>query len=104
MSNQKTVQRLLLSYCQLPGLDSGMVDPQQRINVIHRLRPNIREFLDFGGRVLYLKFRGLVMTSYDIIGDPANLVIGQGKSKLFYSRLDRVPACEAVTSTPTLSQ
>ena len=44
------------------------------------------------------------MTSYDIIGDPANLVIGQGESKLFYSRLDRVPASKAVTSTPTVGQ
>lgn len=64
VSNQKTIQRLLLSHCQLSGLDSGMVDPQQRVNVIHRLRPNIRELLDFSGCVLYLKFSRV---SYDVI-------------------------------------
>ena len=51
---EQTIQRLLLSDGKLTGLDTGVIDTQERVDVVHGLCPDISELLDFGGGVLDL--------------------------------------------------
>jgi len=54
MPLEQTVECLLLTDSKFARLDARMVDTKQSINIIHRLRSNIREFLNFGSSVLNL--------------------------------------------------
>jgi hypothetical protein len=55
-----------------------VVDTQERVDVVHRLRADVRELLDLRGRVL-------------------DLLVGEDEPELLDARLDRVPAGEAVS-------
>ena len=55
MLKQEPIQRLLLPNRQFSRLDTGVVHTKERIDVIHGLRADVCEFLDFGGGVLDLQ-------------------------------------------------
>ena len=74
---QQAVESLLLANGQLAGLNAGVVDTEQRIDVVHRLRADIRELLDLRGDVL-------------------DLVVGEREAELLDTALDGVPAREPV--------
>jgi len=52
---EETIKRLLLSNCQFARLDTGVVYPEERINVVHGLCSDISELLDLGGGVFDLE-------------------------------------------------
>ena len=52
---QETIERLMLSNGELAGLDARVVDTEQRVDVVHGLRTDVRELLDLGGGVLDLR-------------------------------------------------
>jgi hypothetical protein len=54
MPLQEFVELLALSDDEFTGLDSGVVDTQDHVNILHRLCANISEFLDLGSRILDL--------------------------------------------------
>ena len=54
MLAQQAIKCLLLSDRELPRLDTGMVHTQEGVDVVHGLRPHVREFLDLSGGVLDL--------------------------------------------------
>jgi hypothetical protein len=62
---------------KLAGLDAGVIDTEQGVDVIHGLRADVGELLDLGGDVL-------------------DLVVGEREAELLNTALDRVPAGETV--------
>ena len=74
---QQAVERLALARGELAGLDARVVDTQERVDVVHRLRADVRELLDLGGDVL-------------------DLLVGELEAELLDTALDGVPAGEAV--------
>ena len=78
VSAQQSVQRLLLSDRKLSRLDSRVVNPQQRVNVVHGLRANVGQLLDLGRSILDLSIRHCEL-------------------QLLYPRLDGVPAGQTVS-------
>jgi hypothetical protein len=71
---EQAVERLLLPDSELTRLNARVVDAQEGVNVVHRLRAHVRELLDLGRRVL-------------------DLFVGQLEVKLLNARLDGIPAC-----------
>ena len=67
----------MLADLELAGLDAGVVDAKQGVDVVHRLGANVRKLLDLGGGVL-------------------DLIVVQLESELFDARLDGVPAGQAM--------
>jgi hypothetical protein len=52
---EETIKRLLLSNGEFARLDTGVIHPEEGVNVVHGLCSNISEFLDLGGGVLDLE-------------------------------------------------
>ena len=52
---QETVEGFLLADRELSGLDAGVVDTQEGIDIVHRLCPHVGELLDLSGDILDLK-------------------------------------------------
>jgi hypothetical protein len=75
---EETVESLLLTASKLAALNARMVDTKEGIDVVHGLRSDVGELLDLSGDVL-------------------DLVIVEGKAKLFDTRLDGVPTRQTVT-------
>lgn len=71
---EQAIQRLLLPNRELAGLDARVVDAQERVDVVHRLRAHVGELLDLG--------RGVF-----------DLGVAQLQSELLDARFDGVPAC-----------
>ena len=55
MLAQQTVKGFPVADLQLSGGDTGVVDTEQRIDVVHGLRADVRELLDLGSCVLDLR-------------------------------------------------
>jgi len=51
---EETVKRLLLSDGKFAGLDARVIHPEEGVNVVHGLCPDVSEFLDLGGGILDL--------------------------------------------------
>ena len=51
MSPQETIKGLLLSDRELTGLDAGVVDPQERVDVVHGLCPDVGKLLYLGSSI-----------------------------------------------------
>ena len=51
---EQPVEGLLLADRELARLDARVVHTQERVDVVHRLRADVRELLDLGGDVLDL--------------------------------------------------
>jgi len=51
---QKLLQDLLVTDLQLTTVDSGMVDSQNSVDIVHALSPRVGQLLDLGGSVLDL--------------------------------------------------
>lgn len=51
---EQGIEGLLLSNRKLSRLDSGVIDTQKRVHIVHRLGADIRELLDLVGSVLDL--------------------------------------------------
>ena len=54
MLPEKAVQSFLLANRELSGLNAGVIDAKQRVNVVHRLCTDVCQFLDLGGSILDL--------------------------------------------------
>ena len=54
---QETIECFLLANSELAGLDTRVVDTEERVDVVHGLRAHVGELLDLGGRVLDLRRR-----------------------------------------------
>ena len=80
MSPQETVKSLLLSNSKLARLDAGMVDPQERIDIIHGLCADVGKFLDLGCGIL-------------------DLIVSELETKLLNSGLDSIPAGQTMSGT-----
>ena len=76
---EQTVQRLLLSNGKLARLDTGVIDAQKRVYVVHGLCPDVGELLDLGSGIL-------------------DLLVGQLQAQLLDTGLDRIPASQTVST------
>ncbi len=54
MLSQEPIQGFLLTYGQFTGLDAGVVDTKEGIDIIHGLGTDVRKFFDLGCRILDL--------------------------------------------------
>lgn len=81
MPPQQPVQRLFLPNRQFSRLDSRVINPQQRIHIVHRLRAYIGQLLDLRSRIL-------------------DLLVRHRQLQLLHTGLDGIPARETV-SVPT---
>ena len=52
---QEAVKSFLLTNGKLTGLDTGVIDTKERVNIVHRLSTDVSEFLDLGSGVLDLE-------------------------------------------------
>lgn len=75
---EQILQHLLLSDLEFTGVDGGVVDTQDGVDVFHTLGLDVCELLDLGGSVL-------------------DLLVGHVEVELFHSRLDGVPSCQSMT-------
>jgi len=71
---EELVQDSRLSNLETSRLDGSVIDPQDHIDILHRLCPDIGKFLDLGSSIL-------------------DLFIVEFEVELFDSRLDGVPSC-----------
>lgn len=77
MGAKEAVERLLLADRELATLDTGVVHAQDGVDVVEALSADVRELLDLRGDVL-------------------DLVVRERERELLNTRLDGVPACEAM--------
>lgn len=76
---EETVEGFLLANGELAGLDAGVVNTQDGVDVVERLGSDVCEFLDLRGDVL-------------------DLLVGESEVELFDTRLDGVPSSKTMTA------
>lgn len=82
---EETVEGLLLADLELTTLDTGVIDTEEGVDVVHGLRADVRELLDLGGDVL-------------------DLGVVEGKTQLLDTRLDGIPSGQTMTNGNVASQ
>ena len=96
---QESVQCRLLPYGKLAGLNTCVIDPEQGIDVIHRLRTDVRKLLDFVRGIFNLVIGLGVQEEKQQNRDEIHLLVRQLEPKLFNTRLDRIPASKTMPTS-----
>ena len=52
---QEAVKSFLLTNGKLTGLDTGVIDTKERVNIVHRLSTDVSELLNLGSSILDLE-------------------------------------------------
>lgn len=79
MPPEQAVEGILLADSKLTALDTGVVDTEESVNVVHGLCSDVGKFLDLGSDVL-------------------DLVVVELEAELFDTRLDGIPSSQTMTT------